>query len=733
MYPDLQTFIAALEAAGELKRIAARVSPVLEIAQWADAESKAAAPAPPSRATRAIDPRFHSRGGHALLFENVEGSNIPVLINALGSYRRIEMALGCGENGRGGLAGGGLEALAARIGDLAKPAPPRSFEEVIDAAKKFLPLVRIPPKRRVGGGRGASQEVVHTGSAIDLTTLPLLRCWPHDGDYAALGYPANVNAGVAGVASGPDWDAHYRGRYITLAGIHTIHADDIDDEKPASHNIGMYRVQLLGPKTLAMHWHMHHDGARHWRSWKALGKPMPVAIALGGESVLPYAATAPLPPGISELLLAGFLNGNGIRMVRGVTVPLWVPANAEIIIEGFVRHDAGFIGWDPRDPAAGPLGPGAAFEGPFGDHTGFYSMPDRYPLLEVTAITHRAKPIYPTTIVGLPPQEDYYLGKATERLFLPLLKTIVHDIEDYDLPQFGAFHNAACVKIKKAYPLQGRRVMHSVWGAGQMAWTKTIFVVDDDCHVHDTFEVLKRAGQYCEPSRDIEFARGPVDILDHAAPRLGAGLKVGFDCTRKRAGEEVGGVGGVEITGTPRAIAPRDELDAHAAKIVAEVEGISGRRVLDARVLHETGGYWMVIKVDKKPGDAAAAGAGVRALEAAMRVPEPVVAGRGGGPAYFVAVGPDVDIADADAALFHWVANFDASRDLVLDPVELERAAPDSPAPNKNPFSRLTHRIGLDATPKVPGDERFGEPVRAWPPVLKMDEGVIAKVGGMRR
>lgn len=716
MYRDLQTFVAALEAAGELKRIKARVSPVLEIAQWADVESKAAAPAGPSRATREIDPRFHSRGGHALLFENVEGSSMPVLINALGSYRRIEMALGCDERGP---TPGGLEALAAKIGALAKPAPPRSFEEVIDAAKRFLPLVKIPPKRK--SGRGPAQEVVHTGNAIDLTMLPLLRCWPHDGDYAAVGYPADVNAGVAGLGSGAEWDATSRGRYITLAGIHTIHADDVDDKKPASHNIGMYRVQLLGPRTLAMHWHMHHDGARHWRSWKALGKPMPVAIALGGESVLPYAATAPLPPGISELLLAGFLNRGGIRMVRGVTVPLWVPANAEIIIEGFVRHDAGHIGWDPRDPSAGPLGPGAAFEGPFGDHTGFYSMPDRYPLLEVTAITHRAKAIYPTTIVGLPPQEDYYLGKATERLFLPLLKTIVHDIEDYDLPQFGAFHNAACVKIKKAYPLQGRRVMHSVWGAGQMAWTKTIFVVDDDCDVHDTFEVLKRAGQYCYVTRDIEFARGPVDILDHSAPRLGAGLKVGFDCTRKRDGEQVGGVG---VAATPRPIASREVLDAHAAKICADVPG-----VLDARVLHEAGGYWMFIKVDKKQ-----AGDGVRALEAAMRVQEFA----SGGSVYLVAVGPEVDIADADAALFHWVANFDASRDIVLDPVELEsdywkRSAFGNPTnPPTNPARRMTHRVGFDATPKVPGDERFGEPVRAWPPVLMMDEVVVGKVGAMR-
>jgi 4-hydroxy-3-polyprenylbenzoate decarboxylase len=299
MYPDLQTFVAALEAAGELKRIKARVSPVLEIAQWADAESKAAAPNAPSRATRDIDPRFHSRGGHALLFENVEGSNIPVLINALGSYRRIEMALGCHDEGRtvgGVVGGGGLEALAARIAELAKPAPPRSFEEIIDAAKRFLPLVKIPPKRR--SGRGPSQEVVNTANAIDLTRIPMLRCWPHDGDYAAVGYPANINAGVPGAASGPEWESNFRGRYITLAGIHTIYADDIDDEKPASRTTSACTAcSCSGPRTLAMHWHMHHDGARHWRSWKAWASPCPSRSPWAASPCSPTPPPRPLPPG----------------------------------------------------------------------------------------------------------------------------------------------------------------------------------------------------------------------------------------------------------------------------------------------------------------------------------------------------------------------------------------------------------------------------------------------------
>ena len=231
-----------------------------------------------------------------------------------------------------------------------------------------------------------------------------------DGDPSAVGWDCSPEQ--AGTARG-------QGRYITFAGIHTIHARDRGRKKPPSHNIGMYRVQLIDETRVAMHWHLHHDGAAHWRSWKEIGEPMPIAICLGGESVLPYAATSPLPPGISELLMAGFLNGAGIPMVMGQTVPLRV-RNAEIVIEGYVRTDAGQIGWDPDSEE--PLGDGAVVEGPFGDHTGWYSMPDRYPIVDVTAMTHRENAIYPTTIVGIPPQEDYYLGKATERVFLPLLK-----------------------------------------------------------------------------------------------------------------------------------------------------------------------------------------------------------------------------------------------------------------------------------------------------------------------
>jgi 4-hydroxy-3-polyprenylbenzoate decarboxylase len=540
MYENTQDFIAALAAAGELQRVRAAVSPVLEIAEIADRVSKSPAPNLPSDAARRTDPRFHHFGGKALLFENVQGADFPVLINAWGSYRRMEMALGCNDAGPGLAAGhtpGGFEALGDKIGRLVKPEPPPTLLAKLQKIPELLQLASLPPKKVRSG---ICQEVVIPQDKVDLTRLPILRCWPHDGDFASLGYPANVNAGIDGLGSGPEWDAKYRGRYITLGTIHTIHADDVGNPTPPSRNIGMYRVQLFGKRHLSMHWHMHHDGARHWRSWKAKGERMPVAIALGGESVMPYAATAPMPPGISEMLLAGFLNRGGIPLVDCRTVPLSVPANSEIVIEGYVSDQAGLIGFDPRLPGS-TLGPGAVFEGPFGDHTGFYSLPDRYPLLEVTAITHRRNAVYPTTIVGLPPQEDYYLGKATERLFLPLLRTLIHDIIDYDLPMFGAFHNCVFVKIRKEYPLQARRVMHSIWGAGQMAWTKMIVVVDHDVDVHDQDAVLFHLCANCDPGRDVEVVNGPLDILDHAAPRLGAGHKIGFDATRKIPGEEVGG------------------------------------------------------------------------------------------------------------------------------------------------------------------------------------------------
>ncbi|MFO0858848.1 MAG: UbiD family decarboxylase [Phycisphaerales bacterium] len=710
-HKSLRDFLTTLDAAGELRRIRAKVDPVLEISAIADKVSKQKAPNLPSKSAQRTDPRFHHLGGPALLFENVQGSDIPVLINAYGSYRRMEIALGVNEAGPGVAAGklpGGFEALAHKIAELTKPEPPRSLRDLLAKAKLFAPLLKIPPNRMRGSG--PCHEVVLKGDQVDLTKLPIIKCWPLDGDFASLGYPPNINDNIEGLGSGEDWNKNFRGRYITLAGIHTIHADDINVEKPSSHNIGMYRVQLLGKQRLAMHWHMHHDGARHWKSWKKLGKPMPVAIALGGEAILPYAATAPLPPGLSELLLAGFLNGSGIEMARAKTVPLWVPANAEIIIEGYVSEVAGDVGFlggtafqavnggaaDKPNISPHSLGPGAVFEGPFGDHTGFYSLPDRYPILTVTAITMRRNPIYPTTVVGLPPQEDYFLGKATERIFLPLLRTIMPDIEDYDLPMFGAFHNCAFVQIKKSYPLHARRVMHGIWGAGQMSWTKTIFVVDHDVDVHDAAAVLRAAGEHCVPARDCELVRGPLDILDHAAPFLGAGGKLGLDTTRKTSEAE-----------THRVLSDAAETACKSGEI-GPVLGDAARtseslirkipNVLDARIPDQLGGWWLLVQIQKQN-----AKDGANVIKALGDIPNHTQL-----PRYIIVVDRSADISNFDDVLFHWLAHSSHDRDQTL--------------------SICGRRIAYDATPKLPGDERNSQPVRNWPPLLRISDEIRTRI-----
>lgn len=485
--PTFRDFLDLLDRDGELARVKARVSPKLEIAEIADRTSKSPAPHTTSDLDKSPAAKL---GGKALLFENVKGSDIPVAINTFGSYWRVNRALGTDN----------LENLAARVQQLVKPEIPTTL---IEKMKKLPDLVKMgsyPPKIVRSG---ICQQVVLEGDKADLTRLPVIQCWPLDGDLTSgqVFDPAAAQR-AAGVQTGT-------GRYITLGGIHTRNPVD------GSRNIGMYRVQLFGPRLAAMHWHMHHDGARHFRLWKQRGEKMPLAIVLGGESVLPYAATAPLPPGIEEHLFAGFLNGTGIELVQCKTIDMQVPANAEIVIEGYV---------DPNEKL---------LEGPFGDHTGFYSLADFYPAFHVTAITHRKDPIYPTTIVGKPPMEDYYLGKATERIFLPLLKMIVPDILDYSLPISGVFHNCAYIKIKKEYPYQARRVMHAIWGAGQMALTKFIVVVDEHVDVHNEQDVLFHLFSNCDPARDTEIAHGPVDILDHASPDLGAGSKIGFDATAK--------------------------------------------------------------------------------------------------------------------------------------------------------------------------------------------------------
>ncbi len=679
MHESLGGFLAALEDAGELRRVSARVDPVLEIAEIADRQSKAPCPVV-SPAARRFDPGHCDRGGHALLFERVAGCDFPLCINVFGSYRRMEMALGC--------ASGGFESIAARIAALVRPEPPQGLLDMVAKARAMLPLLRTPPRRV---RRGRCQEVVRLArrGEVDLRRLPLIQCWPLDGDLGAVGW--DLSPRDAGRAAGGETAPECWGRYVTFAGMHTVHAEDAAANRPASHNIGMYRAQLLGATRLVMHWHVHHDGAAHWRSWKERGGPMPIAICFGGEAVLPYAATAPLPPRTSELLIAGFLNGRGIPLVRCRTVPLRVPANSEIVIEGWVRTECGPIGWEPRLQSgvqAEPLGPGAAVEGPFGDHTGFYSLPDRYPTVEVTAVTHRRDAVFPATIVGPPPQEDYYMGKATERIFAPLLRTILPDLDDYHLPMFGCFHNCAFIRIRKAYPLQARRVMHAVWGAGQMAWEKYVVVVDHDVEVHDEEAVLAAIFANCDFRRDLEPVNGPLDILDHAAARLGAGGKLGIDATRKIPGEECHGVPVAAGGAVRRGAGERERAD--LARLLTGRAGI-----VRASVPAFGGGRCVFVAVDK-----GRAGQGSEAIEASWSI-----AGEGLAE-LVVAVDAPVDVDDWQQVMFQFCANTDPGRDL----------------------TRRERRIGFDATAKLPGDEREGRPVRAWPPPIRMSDPVKQRV-----
>lgn len=445
-YDNLAEFVQVLEREGELKRISHPVKAELEITEIADRVMKAAGP--------------------ALLFENVVGKTIPVLINAFGSARRMALALGVKD----------IEEIAADIAKLIQTRPPKSFKDKLQLLGELVKLAGIPPKIVK---EAPCQEVVIRDP--DLNLLPVLTCWPGD--------------------AGP---------FITLPMVFT------KDPDKATRNVGLYRMQVFDRRTTGMHWHLHKVGARHFQQRKENKSKLQLAVCLGGDPAMIYAATAPLPPQIDEILFTGFLRRKGVELVKGATVDVEVPANSDIVIEGYV---------DPAEPLRR--------EGPFGDHTGFYSLADDYPAFHVTCITHRKNPIYPTTIVGRPPMEDAYLGKATERLFLPLLRVTLPEIVDMNLPIHGVFHNLAIISIKKEYPAHARKVMHALWGLGQMMFTKTLIVVDHDVNVHDLAEVTWVVGNHIEPKRDTIFSDGPVDILDHAAPVLGYGSKLGIDATRK--------------------------------------------------------------------------------------------------------------------------------------------------------------------------------------------------------
>ncbi len=414
-----------------------------------------------------IADRVIREGGPALFFENVKGSKIPLVIGLFGTYDRCAFALGVED----------FNQIAKRIEDLLEPEVPESFFEKIKLIPKLKKLADFFPKTVK---RAKCKEIILKEDEVDLFTLPIMKCWPLDG-----------------------------GRYITLPLVFT------KDPETGARNCGMYRMQVFDKKSTGMHWHTHKDGARHFKKAEDMGKDLPAAVALGCDPAIIYAATAPLPPDIDEMMFAGFLREKSVEMIKAETVDIEVPANAEIVIEGYVKA------FERR------------LEGPFGDHTGYYSMEDLYPVFHVTCITMRKDAIYPSTIVGKPPKEDCYIGKATERIFLPLIKKTLPEIVDMNLPIEGVFHNVAIISIKKQFPGHARKVINAVWGLGQLMFTKFVVIVDEWVNVHDLKEVLWRVGNNVDPSRDIVIQKGPVDVLNHAADLPNFGGKMGIDATKK--------------------------------------------------------------------------------------------------------------------------------------------------------------------------------------------------------
>jgi 4-hydroxy-3-polyprenylbenzoate decarboxylase len=489
-FDDLRQWIAALDRAGELKRIRAEVDPVLEITEITDRVSKGAAK------------KYGRPGGPALLFENVkDGNGVPVLINQFGSERRMQMALGVGH----------FDEIAERIRQLLNMKSPEGFLEKL----KMLPMLADMGKffpRTVQ--TGPCKEVIRKND-FSFFDFPVLQCWPKDG-----------------------------GRFITLPCVITR------DPKTGKRNVGMYRIQIYDATTAGMHWQRQKVAAEHYRDMLRGAQPpsaadeiesrraavdimarsgggsmlapgerpsgtMEVAVAIGTDPVTTFCAVVPAPPEIEEFIIAGFLRQKPVELVKCETVDLEVPASAEIILEGYVKLDE------------------LRTEGPFGDHTGFYSLEDEYPVFHVTCITHRKNPVYATTIVGKPPMEDAWMGKAIERIFLPLMKLTLPEIVDVNLPVEGQFHNIMIVSIRKSYPGHARKVMNGIWALNQAMFTKCIIVVDEDVNVQDIPEVVLKVTNHIDPERDIQFTLGPVDSLDHSARLPNFGSKMGIDATRK--------------------------------------------------------------------------------------------------------------------------------------------------------------------------------------------------------
>ena len=450
-FQDLREFIGLLEQHHLLKRIKTEVDPELEITEITDRVSK-----------------MKGAKNVALLFENVRGSSMPVLMNAFGSYERMALALGVEK----------LDDVADDLRDMLK-IPYISPQNKFMAMTQILPKIKNTIKFPKYVKNAPCQEVINTENP-SLDELPILKCWPQDG-----------------------------GPFITLPLVFT--------KNPATgkRNVGMYRLQKYDSQTTGMHWHIHKNGAENFRDAQAAGgEKIECAVAIGTDPVLTYAATAPLPRDVDEMIFAGFLRHERVELVKCKTVDIEVPATAEIILEGYVRTDE------------------VRREGPFGDHTGYYALADDYPVFHITAITHRRDAIYAATVVGRPPMEDCYIAKATERIFLPLLQQMMPEIVDINMPLEGVFHDCVLVSIRKQYPMHARKVMHALWGMGQMMNVKMIIVVDAHVDVQDVSQVAWRVFNNIDAEHDLEIVHGPLDVLDHSSPMAKWGAKLGIDATK---------------------------------------------------------------------------------------------------------------------------------------------------------------------------------------------------------
>jgi 4-hydroxy-3-polyprenylbenzoate decarboxylase len=507
-YDDLRDWIKALDRAGELKRIRTEADPILEITEIADRVSKSPVPVEgrtPSSVQRSAAPQL---GGSALLFENLKGyPGSQLLINQFGSARRMQLALEVDT----------LDEIAERIRGFMDVKSPQGFLDKVKMLPMLAEMGKFFPKTV---GTGPCKEVIKRDN-FSLLDFPILQCWPKDG-----------------------------GRFITLPCVITR------DPKTGKRNVGVYRMQIYDERTTGMHWQRQKVAAEHYRDHMRQSVPndggagaparaavdimarssggsilavgerpsgrMDVAVAIGTEPALTFSAIVPAPPDVEEFIIAGFLRQKPVELVKCETVDLEVPANAEIVLEGYVNLDE------------------LRTEGPFGDHTGFYSLEDEYPVFHVTCITHRKDPIYAATVVGKPPQEDAWMGKAVERIFLPLMKLTIPELVDINLPIEGVFHNLMLVSIRKSYPGQARKVMNAIWSLGQAMFTKCIIVVDEDVDVQDVADVTLKVLNNIDPERDIQFTMGPVDSLDHASRLADYGSKMGIDATRKWSTEGFG-------------------------------------------------------------------------------------------------------------------------------------------------------------------------------------------------